>query len=803
MPTTIVDHQQQQQQQQHHQQQQQQQQQGSLTNKDIKMSESNSMDESDPSLYQLLQTAIQLIYQTRSRKASSHVHNNHPLYRGDHLSVVQDIFNVKSIEGGTFQTKQLLKTDLDILETKDINLDYVEINEINRDLSLWCEHIQSSPLKFDIFVCQSNPQTDEFTHTLLERWMFSYTKKPLDLSFMNLNVNEDPNRMDFIMSPPSNPATPPPSKFKPDNNNMNQQQQQQQQPFQLYSNHHHHLQSSMLIKSLYYFLHSMPLYSTLQSLGQDIKIKYGVSKHFPPPLNFKPQDFTNLVKLNFPTHDTSQGTITLSVQFPNIPIANNTFDSSNSFIVIYPSRSCTNNLLCHNIPLGGVGSGNVKSSSLVNVAATPAAVEKKQQQNDRPSSPSSAPISIRKSAPNSPLLSSSNQPSPPQTTRNIDIKSNNNCNSNNNNNNIINNNNGFNQQQQHINQNNSITLSPTFFNNHQNILLSLESLTPPSLSSFSPIQSHFKSFGSQNSPASPPFNSPTKFNSNGNATNNILSPPSSPYRVGHRPLFFDGLSPSSLYNGYSRQQQQQQQQQHIHSPLSPSQYHSQEQLHHHFNQYQNHHMSFGSFQESLLTGNMGNTPSTVFDGYLADLGVSGKDYIPPHKKISFSAMYYHIDHETPYVADIDLGKKGYRVPSKGLIQLTLFNPHHTPIKTFLVNFDLSDMGQDTKTFIRQKILSFEINNNQSNNQNNNNNNNNILSSPLSLSSPMKFQNSNNSNNLLKYAIHLRFICKKKKKYLYKNIRVVFPNRIPDEMEQLKVIYEYPPDPKYFPFFDNS
>ena len=54
----------------------------------------------------------------------------------------------------------------------------------------------------------------------------------------------------------------------------------------------------------------------------------------------------------------------------------------------------------------------------------------------------------------------------------------------------------------------------------------------------------------------------------------------------------------------------------------------------------------------------------------------------------------------------------------------------------------------------------------------------------------------------RYAIHLRFICRNRKKfYLYRNIRVVFPYRVPDEVEKLKVIYEAPTDPKFFPCND--
>mmetsp|Transcript_11571 Transcript_11571/g.16080 ORF Transcript_11571/g.16080 Transcript_11571/m.16080 type:complete len:320 (+) Transcript_11571:42-1001(+) len=170
----------------------------------------------------------------------------------------------------------------------------------------------------------------------------------------------------------------------------------------------------------------------------------------------------------------------------------------------------------------------------------------------------------------------------------------------------------------------------------------------------------------------------------------------------------------------------------------------------------------GSFQESLLSGHMSNTPSTVYHGFMADLGVSSKKMIPPHLKMPFSAIYYHIDYETPYVGTLELDKKGYQIPQKGTIQLTVINPSKTPMKTFLVKYDLEDMPPGTKTFLRQKITA-------------------------------------GSPGVLRYAIHLKFVCPKKKKYyLYNNIRIAFAHRV-DDMEVLNQSYDMPDAPKYFPY----
>jgi hypothetical protein len=101
------------------------------------------------------------------------------------------------------------------------------------------------------------------------------------------------------------------------------------------------------------------------------------------------------------------------------------------------------------------------------------------------------------------------------------------------------------------------------------------------------------------------------------------------------------------------------------------------------------------------------------------------------------------------------------------LQLSIRNPSQTPIKVFLVNYDLKDMPPLTKTFLRQKI---------------------VTSNPP----------------ILRYAIHLKFVCPKKKHYyLYRNIRVVFAHRVPDDMEILHVKYDFPEDPKYFSYTPKS
>lgn len=75
---------------------------------------------------------------------------------------------------------------------------------------------------------------------------------------------------------------------------------------------------------------------------------------------------------------------------------------------------------------------------------------------------------------------------------------------------------------------------------------------------------------------------------------------------------------------------------------------------------------------------------------------------------------------------ISLGKKRYHIPRKGTVQTvcltlnqflldgdlhksilllqTLFNPHGTVVKMFVIRYDLSDMPPNSKTFLRQRTL---------------------------------------------------------------------------------------------------
>lgn len=266
----------------------------------------------------------------------------------------------------------------------------------------------------------------------------------------------------------------------------------------------------------------------------------------------------------------------------------------------------------------------------------------------------------------------------------------------------------------------------------------------------------------------------------------------------------------------------------------------------------------GGYEESILRGRMSSQASKPFD-FVARIGVLGKGNCksslrcPPHISVPFPAVFYHYGrsasgHETgpsPYVGHIDLegretsdGSKddndssrrtervdldgnvpmlsinsssaahiqstrqarqsskskrpplgSYRIPQQGQLQIIIKNPHKTAVKLFLVPYDISDMQPGQRTFIRQRSYSAGP----------------ILDMPLDARRNLgtdrpeaALSNSEDPNErpILRYLIHLQICCPSKGKfYLYRNIRVVFANRVPDGKEKLRNEVQLP-QPRY-------
>jgi hypothetical protein len=265
----------------------------------------------------------------------------------------------------------------------------------------------------------------------------------------------------------------------------------------------------------------------------------------------------------------------------------------------------------------------------------------------------------------------------------------------------------------------------------------------------------------------------------------------------------------------------------------------------------------GSYEESILRGRMSTTPSKPLN-FLATIGVLGLGNCkpnlkcPPHVSIPFPAVFYNYSNQgsayedgpSPYVGQIDiqnslkmpedltddrkrrrhatdhdqmwasdesgLGQAGsaqvlgvekrraekkkrrsaspkappggcYRIPQRGQIQIVIKNPNKTAVKLFLVPYDLQGMEPGTKTFLRQRSYSTGP----------------VLDTPIS-SQPETAAKTDSTKDrpTLRYLIHLHICSPSRDRfYLYKSIRVVFANRVPDGKERLRNEIQLP-DPRF-------
>ena len=134
----------------------------------------------------------------------------------------------------------------------------------------------------------------------------------------------------------------------------------------------------------------------------------------------------------------------------------------------------------------------------------------------------------------------------------------------------------------------------------------------------------------------------------------------------------------------------------------------------------------------------------------------------------------------------------YRIPEQGQLQIIIKNPNKTAVKLFLVPYDLEGMESGSKTFVRQRsysagpILDMPAQGQK-------------YQDPEASKDTSTYSKASQDRPILRYLIHLN-ICSpsKGRYYLYKNIRVVFANRVPDGKEKLRNELQVP-DPKYSPW----
>ncbi|KAL3308047.1 hypothetical protein Ciccas_013426, partial [Cichlidogyrus casuarinus] len=120
-----------------------------------------------------------------------------------------------------------------------------------------------------------------------------------------------------------------------------------------------------------------------------------------------------------------------------------------------------------------------------------------------------------------------------------------------------------------------------------------------------------------------------------------------------------------------------------------------------------------NFEESMLNGRI--HPVGQVDGFELQVGASGCGLFPKHQRLPMQAYFFHLSDDnapSPYLGFVDLkqlrSKRGYHIPRKGSLQLTLFNPSGAVVKMFLIVYDFEDMPPNCQTFLRQRTVYMPI-----------------------------------------------------------------------------------------------
>ncbi|XP_071780055.1 atos homolog protein A [Centroberyx gerrardi] len=195
----------------------------------------------------------------------------------------------------------------------------------------------------------------------------------------------------------------------------------------------------------------------------------------------------------------------------------------------------------------------------------------------------------------------------------------------------------------------------------------------------------------------------------------------------------------------------------------------------------------GNFEECVLNYRL--EPLGTVEGFTAEVGASGS-FCPSHMTLPVDVSFYSVSDDnapSPYMGVINLeslGKRGYRVPPSGTIQVTLFNPNKTVVKMFVVVYDLRAMPAGHQTFLRQRTFSVPVRRDTHTH---------TSRKPLALG----------QGRTLRYLVHLRFQSSKSGKiYLHRDIRLLFSRK---SMEvdsgaayELQSFTESPADPPFSP-----
>jgi hypothetical protein len=176
-----------------------------------------------------------------------------------------------------------------------------------------------------------------------------------------------------------------------------------------------------------------------------------------------------------------------------------------------------------------------------------------------------------------------------------------------------------------------------------------------------------------------------------------------------------------------------------------------------------------NFEESALNGRL--EPVSSIDGFKLQLAVSGS-FSVPHTIIPVTTYFFDVsDDNAPSLylghcsfKDSPFGRKAIHIPKKCIVQATLFNPHGSVVRIFIVRIDVPDIPPRSKTFIRQRTCATAVNDDK-----------------ISLSSTSsQISSSNLKLSILRYLINLRLATDRSGKlYLHTDIRLLFSNNHTD------------------------
>jgi hypothetical protein len=110
----------------------------------------------------------------------------------------------------------------------------------------------------------------------------------------------------------------------------------------------------------------------------------------------------------------------------------------------------------------------------------------------------------------------------------------------------------------------------------------------------------------------------------------------------------------------------------------------------------------GNFEENVLNNRL--NPIRTVDGYTAEVRASCNLIQPSPLRTKVRVNIYSLDDSFPYLGQVDLNARKYKLPKKGTLQVTLFNPNGTLVKLWLLKYDLTEMPPSSQTFLRQKTF---------------------------------------------------------------------------------------------------